>query len=208
MKRREFVICSICLALFLIISSSLIFDFNHYIDDNIYNVIRKCSSSGFDTFFISVTYLGNTLTICGIVLIFLVIYRNRYGILLTVSTGISVVSNLIIKSIIKRSRPDHVRLIVQGGYSFPSGHSMISIAVYGFLLYFSYRFIKNRYFKIIVCMLLFLIIILIGISRIYVGVHYPTDVLAGYCLSMLELVILIAVSRKYVGENNEKDGCL
>lgn len=82
------------------------------------------------------------------------------------------------------------------GYSFPSGHSMVSMAFYGFLIYLIYNNIKNKYIKWILICSLSILIILIGISRIYLGVHYTSDVLAGFLLSISYLVIYTRIVKE------------
>lgn len=85
---------------------------------------------------------------------------------------------------------------MQVGYSFPSGHSMVSMAFYGFLIYLIYNNIKNKYIKWILICSLSILIILIGISRIYLGVHYTSDVLAGFLLSISYLVIYTRIVKE------------
>lgn len=88
--------------------------------------------------------------------------------------------NEVLKMIFHRPRPNLNPLIEVGGYSFPSGHTMTGIAFYGFLAYLiwlNYRPSRVRW-AAVTC--LTVLIILIGISRIYLGVHYPSDVLAGW----------------------------
>jgi undecaprenyl-diphosphatase len=131
--------------------------------------------------------------------------KNQY--LLGTEILITVLSNQLIKNIIARVRPDHIRLIEQGGYSFPSGHAMISIALYGFIIYLLMTKSYNKYIKIIGIPLLVLLIIGIGCSRIYVGVHYPSDILAGYLLSMTILLLTITLCNHFGGIENDKDGC-
>ena len=104
-----------------------------------------------------------------------------------------VVLNYIIKHIIRRSRPVGFRLVKQGGYSFPSGHTMVSVAFYGFLIYLIYKRVKNKYLKITLITLLSILIFMIGCSRIYLGVHYTSDVLAGFSLSIAYLIIYISI---------------
>ena len=193
MKKKQLVTCITLLVFFVITILLVVMNKSAFIDDNLYNLIRKVSSPGIDKFMVFVTKLGNAIEIAGIVLIFLLIFRNWYGIFLTLSSGVSVATNSIIKYIIRRIRPDHLRLIKQGGYSFPSGHAMISIAVYGAFLYLVIKKIKNKVLKTILSILLIFIILGIGISRVYVGVHYPTDVIAGYLLGIIELIIIIAI---------------
>ncbi len=77
--------------------------------------------------------------------------------------------NQLLKRLLQRPRPTEFRIIEENGYSFPSGHSMVSMAFYGYLIYLIYRFVKNKYLKWISIVLLSLLICLIGISRIYLG---------------------------------------
>ena len=204
MKKRDTITCIVLTMFFIFIAFLVVFSKNEFIDTSIYNIVRSLSSSVMDKYFIFFTKFCNTLTIVCVVLIFIIIFRNRYGIWLTASTIISATSNVIIKNIIRRARPDHLRLITQGGYSFPSGHAMISIAVYGLLFYFVVKKIKNKPLRIILSIILIFIILTVGISRIYVGVHYPTDVIAGYLLAIIELIILINIfnDRGLLNEKN------
>ena len=83
------------------------------------------------------------------------------------------------------------------GYSFPSGHAMASLAFYGLLIYITKRLVKNKYLKILLITLNIAIIILIGVSRIYLGVHYLSDVLTGYSISIIYLLITTKLLNKY-----------
>ena len=86
---------------------------------------------------------------------------------------------------------------------------MISICLYGLLIYLINKKIKNKILKVLLTIVLILLILGIGISRIYVGVHYPSDVLAGYLLSLSILIFSITIVNKYYrGKKNEKGGNL
>ena len=100
--------------------------------------------------------------------------------------------------IIQRPRPEDFRLIEETGYSFPSGHSMASMAFYGLIIYFAFKYVKNKNAKIIICTILSLLVLLIGISRIYLGVHYASDVIAGFVLSIAYLVVYITIVLKLI----------
>ena len=80
---------------------------------------------------------------------------------------------------------------------------MVSMAFYGYLIYLIYRFVKNKYLKWISIVLLSLLICLIGISRIYLGVHYTSDVLGGFLISISYLVIYISASNKFFKERKD-----
>lgn len=105
----------------------------------------------------------------------------------------SLVLNVVLKQIIQRPRPDGFRLIAETGYSFPSGHSMISMAFFGLLVWMVWTYEKDRRFRLIWCALFSLIIVMVGVSRIYLGVHYASDVLAGFCVSLIWLAFYTKV---------------
>ena len=101
--------------------------------------------------------------------------------------------NFSLKQIIQRPRPVGHRIINENGYSLPSGHSMVSMAFYGLLIYFIYKNIKNKYIKIVLITLLSILIISIGVSRIYLGVHYTSDVIAGFLVALSYLIIFVHI---------------
>ena len=175
--------------IFIAITLLVITNNSSFMDNIIYDKIYALRSDIWDTIFKSLTRLGNTLSVLCITIILMLILDKKNQYLLGTEILITVLSNQLIKNIIARVRPDHIRLIEQGGYSFPSGHAMISIALYGFIIYLLMTKSYNKYIKIIGIPLLVLLILGIGCSRIYVGVHYPTDIIAGYSLALIILIL-------------------
>lgn len=102
---------------------------------------------------------------------------------------------LIVKNIVRRPRPNINQLIEISGYSFPSGHSMSSLIFYGFLIYLSLKYMK-RWSKYCIAFALALLVLFIGISRIYLGVHYASDVLGGIILGAFWLTASIKLYKK------------
>ena len=158
-----------------------------------------------NAFFITITYLGNWQTITAIGLILLLVRQTRRDIGLPFA-AVSLSSTLvykIVKSIFARPRPElSVRIIEQGGFSFPSGHSMNGLVCFGILIYLIRRYCKNKKAADILTVLLSVLIIAIGCSRVYVGVHFPTDILAGWSLGAVYLCISIIILEKVRGERN------
>ena len=137
-----------------------------------------------------ITQFGGVIGLITIATILTITIKNKkFSILIWLNLAISALLNQLLKYIIQRPRPTEFRIIDESGYSFPSGHSMVSAAFYGFLIYLIYKNVKNKYVKWGLITVLSLLIILIGISRIYLGVHYTSDVLAGFLIAISYLII-------------------
>ena len=104
--------------------------------------------------------------------------------------------NVVLKHIIQRERPNINRLIPEKGYSFPSGHSMMSMAFYGMLIFLIFKYVKNTALKWTLIVILTILLSTIGITRIYLGVHYPSDVIGGFLVSLTYLFILTEIYNK------------
>ena len=138
-------------------------------------------------------------------ILFFLIKDKKIGISIIANLGIVTILNQIIKFIMQRPRPTEFRIIEETGYSFPSGHSMVSLAFYGYLIYLIYKYINNKHLKRTLIILLSVLICIIGVSRIYLGVHYTSDVLGGFLISLAYLIIYIELVNKFVLEKNKDD---
>lgn len=132
------------------------------------------------------------------IILFVIIKNKKIGIAIILNLGIVTLLNQLLKMILQRARPEEYRIINESGYSFPSGHSMVSMAFYGFLVYLIYKNIKNKYLKWSLIIILGVLIISIGISRIYLGVHYTSDVLAGFLVSISYLIIYTSTINRFL----------
>lgn len=140
-----------------------------------------------------ITNFGGALVLIGTTVILVISIKNRrIGLSIIINLGIVTGLNIALKQIVQRPRPTEYRIVNETGYSFPSGHSMVSMAFYGFLIYLIYKYVKNKYLKIGLITFLSVLIISIGISRIYLGVHYTSDVMAGFCISVSYLVLYVS----------------
>ena len=143
-----------------------------------------------------ITQLGGVIGLIAIATILSIMIKNKkISLLIWANLGISALLNQVLKHIIQRPRPTEYRIIDESGYSFPSGHSMVSAAFYGFLIYLIYKNVKNKYLKWGLIGLLSVLIILIGTSRIYLGVHYTSDVLAGFLIAVSYLIVFTHLTK-------------
>lgn len=147
-----------------------------------------------------VSFLGSTYFLFILVSLILIIMIKRKNIkairLLLLSSLGSVVLNSILKEIFIRTRPLKYFLIEQGGYSFPSGHAMVSMSFYTTMAYLLSKNCEKGIKRNILWLFNFIIIAAIGFSRIYLGVHWPTDVLAGYILGYMVYYLITSLTYK------------
>lgn len=197
LDKTKKIIVSIFMGLFLLLMFLVIFDKISFLDNWFYNLLMSFRCEFLDNYFTGVTRFGDVGMVMFILLLFLIIFKDRRGIFLNISAIASVGINYVLKLIIRRDRPNGLRLVEQGGFSFPSGHTMISVCVYGYLLYIVKSSVKNKFLRYFLSTLLVILILSIGISRVYVGVHYFSDVLAGYLLAIVILILVIVYTNKY-----------
>ncbi len=166
------------------------------IDDPVRREIFSWRSDWLTPIMTVITYLGNWQIVTLICLILLAIRKTRkiYGVPLSIGAlGVSL-ANKGIKALVMRPRPDAAYfLIEQGGWSFPSGHSITSMFFFGMAIWLIRKNVQNRKCANVLTALLAIPMMLIGISRVYLGVHYPTDVLAGWSLGILAITIIAVI---------------
>ena len=141
---------------------------------------------------------GAIFLIIATITLFILIKNKKIGFSIIFNLVIITILNQLLKNILQRPRPTEFRIIEETGYSFPSGHSMISMAFYGYLIYLIYKYVENKYLKWALIVLLSILICTIGISRIYLGVHYTSDVLGGFLISISYLVIYVSATNKFL----------
>lgn len=202
MSNKKYYVISIIIVLLIvaitIITTKIVVNRELLIDKYAYDlIVLNLRNDTLTPIMKTITKLSNTSTIIIIAIILTIIVsliKNiKIAALIPINLGIIAISNQILKFIFQRPRPIGFRLIEIDGFSFPSGHAMGSTAFYGLLIYLSYKLIKNKTLKIISIVLNTLIIIGIGISRIYLGVHYCSDVVVGISLTIIYLIIFIRI---------------
>lgn len=169
------------------------------LDYQISSYFYKLHSPLLNTIMTIITHVGDlivqTLITVTIVITLFALKKWRtalwYGLTVLIGAGLL---NGAIKELYGRARPSQIQPLVEiGGYSFPSGHSMGSVIVYGGILFLIFRLIQSRSVKFFISAIIPLVILGIGLSRIYLGVHFPTDVVGGFSLGSAWLFFSIAL---------------
>ncbi|NCN86892.1 phosphatase PAP2 family protein [archaeon] len=154
-----------------------------------------------------ITNIGDKITIALFSLILIIFLLNKKEYIKTkivvLSLGLGIVLSQGLKYLIQKPRPETMTFL-ETGYSFPSGHSTMSIIFFGLLIYLFKDEIKNKSTKYIFIILNILIILLIGFSRLYFNVHYVIDVLGGYMIGFICLLSSIILVRKIPFLNKNK----
>lgn len=204
-KNLKWIICLITLILFIAIIRSVYKESIMNFDNFYYEHISKLISEQMTFFVKMITNLGSAFSLVSLtILILLIPKEKKYGILVGINLITIFVINTILKFIFARPRPLDINLIEELGYSFPSAHAMISTAFYGFIIYLIWQTKISKRRKWISSILLSILIVLIGITRIYLGVHYASDVFAGMLISISYLVLFTSIASKYLYKNNKK----
>ena len=199
-KNLKWIILFICLIGFFALAEDV---FNKEImngDIIGYKIISTFLISDFTTPIAKfITNFGGAIFLIVVTIVLFILIKNK-KIRLSIFLNLVIITilNQLLKRILQRPRPTEYRIIEETGYSFPSGHSMISMAFYGYLIYLIYKYAKNKYIKWISIVLLSILICAIGISRIYLGVHYTSDVLGGFLISISYLIIYISAVNKFL----------
>jgi undecaprenyl-diphosphatase len=184
----------------------LVFVFhNSRIDDTLFGFLKDKYSSGSTRLMLFFTFLGTHIFLIPanlLLLTYFLLTKNKWWAIRVASVSLSSLLLMsLFKNLFQRHRPSEP--LVQGitNYSFPSGHAMMSIAFYGLLILLCAFHVKNRWIKKVLIAILLLFIIVIGFSRIYLRVHYTTDVLAGFSFGLAWLLFCFIVLDKL--ENNK-----
>ncbi len=153
-------------------------------DGRIIRLVQRKIDNPLTEFMKFFTFLGSPPVVATFVALTAgLLYRNghrREALGMVMANAAGAGFNEGLKYMFRRQRPDIHRLVPVHGYSFPSGHSMGSVMFYGTLFYFLFRRASNWLLKAIALVASTFMVLVTGMSRIYLGVHYPSDVISGY----------------------------
>lgn len=204
-KNKKIIIATFAILAFLIILRDIYISQVTFYDNWAYSVfVENLRDEKITLIMKLITALGSGLVLLTILLLMFLLYKNKKDTYIAaINISLIFILNNVIKMIVQRPRPSGYNLVIENNYSFPSGHSMVSTAFYGFIIYLIYKNVKDRKKRNILISLLFILIILICVSRIYLGVHYLSDTIGGFCFSIAYLMIFVSFVPKLFNERKK-----
>ena len=191
-ENRKTIILAVSLVLFTIITYAIFSDKIDTLDKNIHSYILNIRNENLTSILITITNISSAYALIVLsILLLLIMKKKKIPLLICLNLIISFLTNQIAKLTFSRPRPVGINLIEESGYSYPSGHAMISMAYFGFIAYLIYKSNLNKIIKLPLITSIFILILLIGFSRIYLGVHYLSDIIGGFLLSIAYIMIFI-----------------
>lgn len=194
--------CCAALAIFflIIVHDVQTWDRWRYFDLSVVNLLAQLRNPAADRVFLFFTYLGSTPVVLMIALLAAIVSASgrqfRSSAVLACSALLSLASSQIIKHVYARSRPDVMHALAEAsGFSFPSGHATLSVALFASLYFWLWGHSSRVRMRISLVFAFIACVLLIGFSRVYLGVHFPSDVLAGYILGFGVVIFVGTLAR-------------
>ena len=182
----------ICAGIFLFIAIKYSVDGGFSVDGKLIEFSQDIQNKNLTEFFKILTHLGSFITVIILTAILAIVLKPiLLKIFVVCNVGAVGAFCLVVKKIVKRPRPVGINLIAETGFSFPSAHSMISVVFYGFIIFLIWKLIKNKTLNIISTSVISILALTICYTRVYLGVHFITDVLAGALAGVAYLLVAI-----------------
>lgn len=215
----SFIVFVVGTNLFVELTEEVTGDSIESFDQSVTEYVTSFRTPGLNSFFIFVTDLGDVyayLTAMILVTIFLFVKLRSWKFILQLLGVLilSALSNIALKRVFDRARPTDEHLVVIESLSYPSGHAMSAMAFYGFLIYLIYQIKMGKWIRAFLTVLFALLILAIGISRIYLGVHFPSDVAGGFiagliwvafCIILFNIIDLLRKRKANRGEEEQEE---
>ena len=179
-----FIMCIVCIVIFGYIAIGIE---NHSIERFDLPIIETIQ--GWETPWLTmimkiVTWIGTVygvgiIVIIGFIILFFKLHSRQQAVLLFGTVAGSIILNTLLKDLFQRERPTIYQILEASGHSFPSGHAMMAFALYTTIAYIAWHHVKTTTSRLTLILFATFMILLIGTSRIYLGVHYPSDIVGG-----------------------------
>jgi len=194
----SFLIVVLGINLFVELTSKVKNEMMGSFDEQVTNYVLSFRNDTLTDYFVFVTDVGDVngyliILLITVILSWLVFKKWKYVWQITLVLALATLSNMMLKRFIDRARPEIEHLVSVKTLSFPSGHAMSSMAFYGFLIYLIYKLKIHRALKAVFITLFSILILSIGLSRIYLGVHFPSDVAGGWIAGLIWVFFCILI---------------
>lgn len=164
----------------------------NFIDEAVTSFILSIRSKKLTNIMSIITNISSAYSLIVLtILLFVALKDKKNGLIITLNLILSFLTGQLLKIILRRPRPVDINIVNTIGYSYPSGHSMVSMAYFGLFIYLISKKVKNKTHRIFLITINSILIFLIGFSRIYLGVHYFSDVIGGFILAIIFLILFI-----------------
>ena len=206
--KKYFIITLVLTFLICLVAFSVDRELIKTIDSWFYDIISNQINPNLTLFMRFATEVGSVGVVIILCLSFFLFSKVRKNYALPVATTVAItfLSNLGLKTLFARERPNILQLISESYYSFPSGHAMINMAFYTMVFMITKKHVDNKKTKLTISIICIIIPLVIGISRIYLGVHYTSDVVAGWFLGFVISIIVFNLFEGWNKLNNLAKG--
>lgn len=195
-KKTIFTLSAILILLIILIYYVFIAK-NTHLDTITSNYILNIRNENLTDIMISITNIGGSYALIAIsVLLLFTIKNKKIPISIIINLIIVFIISQVLKLVFYRPRPIGIHLVPVSDKSFPSGHTMVSIAYFYFLAYLIYKNAKNKVKATILIIPIIILPIIIAFSRIYLGVHFLTDIIGGFLFGLFYLITYITLYNK------------
>jgi undecaprenyl-diphosphatase len=186
------------LFLYIYITNAVLGRHTSQIDSAFFNLIYSVRQENITAVMLFISYLGSEVIIFTsiIIVIFLTIRKHRREtVIFALMLLMGVAATTTLKLLYKVPRPGIFALTTENSYSYPSGHALNSLLFYGAISYFVYHFTKNKKLSVFTLIMAIILVFLIGLSRVYLGVHHASDILAGFITGFWLLTTTILIDK-------------
>ncbi len=184
----SFIICVVSGGLFMLVAHFIENGKIESFDLSIIHFIQGLETSFLTIVLKTFTWMGSaygvipiTIAICAV--LFFGLRQRNESVFFALSIASTISLNELLKLYFRRDRPELYRLMEIGGFSFPSGHTMMAFSLYGMIIIIFWRSLKKKSSRILLILFAMMMAFTIAISRIYVGVHFPSDIVGGILAS-------------------------
>lgn len=195
------IFCVVSMLIFWEITEEVLQQEFHYIDVFISQYVYTFRTPWLTTSMLLVTTLGSLFVLALVSLIsiaFLLRKHKKEAILFSLTVIMGIFLNTALKTAVQRPRPDLSPLVIEKMSSFPSGHAMNAFIFFALLSFFSFHFFRNKRATVVITLLSGICVLLVGFSRVYLGVHYASDVVGGYVAGFWWFVTVLLIDRTLI----------